>query len=245
MKALDRGQTPTITPDLTDELFIVQVDADGVARDGRASIGTLLEATASSQFLPWLPNTAYTTGKLVSRLGVLYRVTADHTSPAVWDGTNLGVPIVPDAGSATEALNRQTADARYVRTNGAWTSWTPIATSLTPGATPPVFGTIAAAYEVKDRTMRGRFNVALTTKGTATGFAQLTLPTGSVTAAGYGGSTSVGTFYESNAGVNGFVLCPAGGSVIYLILPAGATPFTADGRQWRGSFELELGTLPS
>lgn len=51
MKALDRGQTPTITPDLTDELFIVQVDEGGVARDGRASIGTLLEATASSQFL--------------------------------------------------------------------------------------------------------------------------------------------------------------------------------------------------
>ena len=50
MKALDRGQTPTITPDLTDELFVVQVDADGVARDGRASIGTLLEATASSQY---------------------------------------------------------------------------------------------------------------------------------------------------------------------------------------------------
>lgn len=52
MKALDRGQTPTITPDLTDELFVVQVDADGVARDGRASIGTLLEATASSQYVP-------------------------------------------------------------------------------------------------------------------------------------------------------------------------------------------------
>ena len=52
MKALDRGQTPTITPDLTDELFVVQVDADGVARDGRASIGTLLEATASSQYQP-------------------------------------------------------------------------------------------------------------------------------------------------------------------------------------------------
>lgn len=58
MKALDRGQTPTITPDLTDELFIVQVDADGVARDGRASIGTLLDATASSQYgisAIWLP----------------------------------------------------------------------------------------------------------------------------------------------------------------------------------------------
>ncbi len=57
MKALDRGQTPTITPDLTDELFIVQVDADGVARDGRASIGTLLEATASSQFTPGVSRT--------------------------------------------------------------------------------------------------------------------------------------------------------------------------------------------
>lgn len=92
MKALDRGQTPTITPDLTDELFIVQVDADGVARDGRASIGTLLEATASSQFLPWRPSTAYTAGTFVSFGGILYVVSANHTSAAAFDGANLAPP---------------------------------------------------------------------------------------------------------------------------------------------------------
>lgn len=95
MKALDRGQTPTITPDLTDELFIVQVDADGVARDGRASIGTLLEATASSQFLPWQPSTAYTAGTFVSYNGKLYSVDANFTSPGSFSTTGLTETFAP------------------------------------------------------------------------------------------------------------------------------------------------------
>ena len=62
MKALDRGQTPYVaTPDTTDEVGFVQVDADGVARDARSTFAGFAGAVAatvavdpslSSRYLP-------------------------------------------------------------------------------------------------------------------------------------------------------------------------------------------------
>lgn len=49
MKALDRGQTPYVaTPDTTDEVGFVQVDADGVARDARSTFAGIAGAVAAT-----------------------------------------------------------------------------------------------------------------------------------------------------------------------------------------------------
>ena len=103
MKALDRGQIPTITPDLTDELFVVQVDADGVARDGRASIGTLLEATASSQYAPRTGSTAYASGTIgqLIKSGWYSSPPGGAANVAYSTGVMTYIPIIIPAQGAT------------------------------------------------------------------------------------------------------------------------------------------------
>lgn len=73
MKALDRGQTPYVaTPDTTDEVGFVQVDADGVARDARSTFAGIAGAVAA---------TVAVDPSLSSRLVV--RPTADGTANQV------------------------------------------------------------------------------------------------------------------------------------------------------------------
>lgn len=172
--------------------------------------------------LAWRANTAYLAGTIINQGGTLYVVNTNFTSPGTFNTVGLTL---------------------YTQRNISWANWTPTVTSTSPGLTPPTISVTSAAYEVRDRTMRGRFDITCSNIGTASGFVQIPLPSGTTRSSGYGGTAAVGTFYESEIGVTGIVL--SSGSNLLLILPSGGTPFSGSPRTWRGSFELEVATPPT
>jgi hypothetical protein len=155
---------------------------------------------------------------------------------------DVGSPDVAKYITADELAQGSQFSSRYAAVtdfpDAAWTAWTPSATSYTGTIT--TVGTVSGRYVKMGRLVHCNFSVTITTKGTAGGPLNLTIP---VTASTAGpNSAAIGTFREgANTGIMGVVLS-AGASLVELIRYDNTTPFQTDGDFFRGSFTYEAAT---
>lgn len=100
MKALDRGQTPYVaTPDTTDEVGFVQVDADGVARDARSTFAGIAGAVAATVAVDPSLSSRYVTAVNARGYGAVGDTTTDDTAAlqaAITACPEGGTVFIPD-----------------------------------------------------------------------------------------------------------------------------------------------------
>lgn len=102
---------------------LLTTDGDILTRSGgvparitRANL--FADPAATSRYLPWQANTAYTAGTFVSHAGHLYTVDADFTSPSSWAATGLTEFSGGGGGDLTEYIGIPVGDELTTVTTG-------------------------------------------------------------------------------------------------------------------------------
>jgi hypothetical protein len=155
--------------------------------------------------------------------------------------TDVGSPNVSKSITADELAQGSQFSSRYASKtdfpSGAWTAWTPTVTSETGTIT--TLGTVDCAYVLLGKTLMGRISIQITTKGTAAGNMNVTLPSGiSLDAAQSGGAC--GNYREfATSGAQGVIWLNYATTLVLQELD-GTTPFNSDGDHVRGTFMFEV-----
>jgi multidrug efflux pump subunit AcrA (membrane-fusion protein) len=213
-----------------DVLAIVDVSDTTMAASGTTKKITVAELVTDSALTNkfWPNSTTALTGANL----------ANGDKLAVVD---VGSPDVAKYITADQLAQGSQFSTRYASTtnfpSGVWTAWTPTVTSETGTIT--TVGALNCAYVLLGKTLMGRISIAITTKGTAAGKMNVTLPSGiSLNAAQSGGAC--GNYREFAAtGAQGVIWLNYATTLVLMEFD-GTTPFNADGENVSGTFMFEV-----
>lgn len=145
---------------------------------------------------------------------------------------DVGTPNISEKITVNELAQAPQFSSRYAPLPGAWTAYTPTVTA--GNGTITTLGTCTGRYVQLGKLVIGTFDLAVTTKGTAAGAVQFTLPVNCNTT-----NAVTGTYREVLSDGASGAIGNIAANIGYLTKTNNATAFTTDNLRFIGTFMYE------